>query len=391
MKRASPTYVRAHPRHPLTGKQFVVRARTARELEALLHRIDSLREELRLSMISEADVDKALRRIRYGAVTLGKVAESYSRRVDLSPDTLSTARSMIAGPLRELAPLALDELEAPALSKHFERLSGRMSRRSLTSTWWMLKAFVRHAAERGWTSRVPWGAWKPRLRAGQPGRPLRECCRNAPELEQLLAAAQDVDEEDLAGGRPYRALTAKIAAAAYLGLRQGELAGLEWHDLIPDHCRVRIARQWDGARLKAGDAGEIDAEPVLFDILGRHAERLGLAQDGRSIRPLGSPVFPAPGSRRPAGAAHYARGSETIPLETLRAIVRRAGLPNPARWTAHSMRDTFVTMKAQERPGDLEWLRQQSRHASIASLVRYLRSFEREGGPRLLGPSGGQH
>jgi len=153
---------------------------------------------------------------------------------------------------------------------------------------------------------------------------------------------------------------------------------------------VRIVRQWDGARLKAGDAGEIDAEPVLFDILGRHAERLGLADSGRSIRPLGSPVFPAPAGRL-VGTMHYARGSETLPLETLRSIVRRAALPNPARWTAHSMRDTFVTMKAQERPGDLEWLRRQSRHASIASLVRYLRSFEREGGPRLLGPGGGQH
>lgn len=385
MKRARPQYVRAHPRHPLTGKQFVVRARTPRELEALLHALDAAKQEHKLGMRSDAELDRMLRRVRYGPVKLAVVVQSYARRKDLSPDTLSTARSLIAGPLRALAACELEQLKPEMLAPHFEQLSTTLSRRSLASTWWMLRAFLRHAAERGWASSFPWGAWKPRIRAGQPGRPTRECCRNGAELEQLLDAAQEVDKEDIAQGRPYRALCPKIAAAAYLGLRQGEIAGLEWHDLIPDVGRVRIVRQWDGARLKAGDAGEIDAEAALFDILARHAERLGLAANGRSIRPLGTPVFPCP-SRGSSAQPHYPRGSETLPLETLRNVVRRAKLPNPARWTAHSMRDTFVTMKAQERPGDLEWLRRQSRHASIASLVRYLRSFEREGGPKLLGP-----
>lgn len=384
MKRARPTYFRAHPRHPLTGKQFVVRARSERELEALLHRLDSLRQDLKIGAVSEADVDKALRRVRYGAVTLGRVAQSYTRRVDLSPDTVQSARSMIAGPLRALAGLGLDALDGPILSRHFERLSTTLSRRSLTSTWWMLRAFVRHAAERGWTSRVPWGAWRPRLRAGQPGRPLRECCRSAEERDALILAAQEQDALDLSKAGPYRALEAKIAAASHLGLRQGELAGLRWYDVNPELLRVGIRRQWDGARLKAGDASELEAEPVLFDILGRHRERLGLVL---STATWGHPVFPAPGTP----ALHYKRGSETIGLETLRVVVARAGLPNPARWTAHSMRDTFATLEAQAHPGDLAAIAARTRHATIASLVRYLRSFEREGGTKLLGPGGGQH
>jgi hypothetical protein len=50
MTRPARTFV-AHPRHPLTGKQFTLRARTKRELEAYLAHLDKLREGLRLGTL----------------------------------------------------------------------------------------------------------------------------------------------------------------------------------------------------------------------------------------------------------------------------------------------------------------------------------------------------
>ena len=362
----------ANPRHPLTGKQFRVSARSAAELERLLAQIDTMRGELRVGMVSEADVDRKLRRVRYGSIQLGRVLESYARRKDLSPDTIRTARTALRGPLRELADRNLDELEAPMLARVFERLGATHAKSTITTTWRVLRQLLRHAAERGWIGRVPWGAWRPRARGGQPSKPLRECCRNDGERADLLAAALDLDDEDLAGGRSYRALGAKIAAGAFLGLRQGEIAGLRTYDLYPARGVIGVRRQWDGDPIKGGVCGaELEAPPELFALLGKHMARTG-ALKTRALKAPGVPIFEGP------GGGHYLRGSKPIALGALRIAVHRAGLPNPERWTAHSLRDSFVTIVAQRYPGDLEAIRHRSRHTTIESLVRYLRSFKRE-------------
>jgi integrase len=362
----------AHPRHPLTGKQFRVSARSAADLARLLEQIDRLRGELRVGMVSEADVDRKLRRVRYGAVQLGKVLESYARRKDLSPDTIRAARTALRGPLRELADRGLDELEAPVLAPIFERLGATHAKSSITTTWRVLRQLLRHAAERGWIARTPWGAWRPRARGGKPSKPLREACRDNGERAALITAAVALDLDDVAGGRVYRALGAKIATAAFLGLRQGELAGLRTYDLYRARGVVGVRRQWDGDPIKGGVRGaELEAPPRLFELLDEHLERTGALRPRPASAP-GAPIFEAP------GGGPYLRGSKPIALEALRDVVRRAGLPNPERWTAHSLRDSFVTIVAQAFPGDLEAIRHRSRHTTIESLVRYLRSFQRE-------------
>jgi integrase len=356
----------ARPRHPLTGRQFTVRGRTPRELAAYLHRLDSLRQELRLGLASPADVDQALRRLRFGAMTFERAAVSYLARPDLAPTTRARVRSALAGPLRELAGEELDALDGPRLSAHFDRLAARLARGSLLTVWRTLRAVVRHAAERGWTARVPWGAWKPRVRAGREGRPQRDCARDEWELDAILTAARLLDSDG-----PYHAIEAKIAAAARLGLRQGELAGLRWYDVYPKRLAVGVHRQWDGAPLKSGVGAELAAPRELFDVLERHRARMGAA-----AADAGAPVFPSP------SGAPYASG-ECLSTVDLRRAVALAGLDAGA-WSSHSLRDTFATLEARKAHGDLRAVQQRTRHRSLSSLLRYLRPLERPRARPLL-------
>jgi integrase len=377
----------ATPCHPLTGQRFRVRARTERELESYMHRIDSLREGLRLEMVSAEDVDRQLRRLRFGRLTLARAARSYARREDLADNTRRRIESVIAGPLFDLAAEELDALDGPRLAAHFDKLARVLARSSFSAVWRTLRAIVRHAAEKGWTARSPWGTWRPRQRAGQAGRKPRECARTRRELALLLAAARELDARQDA---PYRALEAKIATAAHLGLRQGELAGLRWYDVSPDRHIVAVRRQWDGRPLKAGDAAELEGDPELFEALELHAARLGLPPRGRGYNEdaeryarecAGNPLFPAP-----AGGP-YTSG-ECLSTRDLRMCVRVAHLNDPSAWSPHSLRDTFVTLEAQRHGGDLARIAIRTRHRSIASLVRYLRAFERgTPAPALLPPS----
>jgi hypothetical protein len=364
----------ATPCHPLTGARFRVRARTERELESYLHAIDRWREELKFDMLTPDDVDRKIRRLRFGSVTLGRAARSYVQRTDVAPNTRRRIDSAIRSSLAELAGEELDALDGPRLSRHFDKLAGRMASSSLGQIWRTLRAIVRHAAEKGWIARTPWGTWRPRARAGGEGRALRECCRTHDELARLIAAADGLDQ---AGG-PYRAIATKVTFCALLGLRQGELAGLRWYDTYPDRATVGIRRQWDGPPVKAWEQAELAAPPALFLALERHRERLGLPARGRGYgaqavafsKHAGEPLFPAP------DGGHY-RSGECLSTRDLRAAARAAALDNLSAWSPHSLRDTFVTLEAQSCGGDLAKLASRTRHRSIASLVRYLRRFDR--------------
>ena len=98
------------------------------------------------------------------------------------------------------------------------------------------------------------------------------------------------------------------------------------------------------------------------------------------------PVFPWPHAARWPDhyVAPYPPRAEVLTTTALRRAVARAGLPNPARWTPHSLRDSFVTLEAAAAGGDLSRVAPRSRHRSMGSLVRYLRALER--GPAAAGP-----
>lgn len=413
----TPLPFRAQPRHPLTGKQVTISARSQRELDATLYELDTMRAELRLANLRATpeqrirlaeDVDRRIRAMTRGRMTLEDAAREYAARGGLAPSTRkSVLSSWLGGPAKPLGPLPLEALDAPTLERWIDALrAGDYAPSSIGRIWRTLRAVIRYATASGWIGQPPWGLWRPRLHGGQLPRQEREAARSPDELARLLAAAHDLDE--LARERSRRVLgdlEARIAAVALLGLRQGELAGLRWKDVDAAGGCITVARQWGGkhARLpKGGAVHTLQTLPELLELLelvrDRHVE-LGLLRR----RGDDGPVFPDPSVAylRSAAAHHTPDGKPIpLPLEQLRAAVRRAGLPRSARWTATSLRDTFATLEAETYGGDLKRLADRTRHASIGSLLHYLRTRSRKplapgfalppGPPRLRALPGGK-
>jgi integrase len=371
--------VSARPRHPITGRRFILTARTPRELESYLHRLDSLRTELRIGLRSIEQIDRELRHLQHGPAILERAAVSYLERPNLARNTKKRVRSVIdpkgSGHLVSLLSKPIAALDAPTLSAWITELErAGLHGTSIGTIWRTLRAIVRHASEKGWIGALPWGAWRPKLR-GAAKRELREAARSYDELAALLAAAAALD----AARGPASCLHAMIACAALLGLRQGELAGLRWTDVetLGLVTTVLVARQWEGQPLKMGAAPmRIETGPELGQILAAHAMRLTDA--GRFARK--GPIFPHPKHERPTP---YSRG-QVLSTLNLRACVRRAKLPHVLSWSPHSLRDSFVTLEALAAGGDLRRVAARSRHATIDSLARYLRAHTRNPAPPSL-------
>jgi integrase len=373
--------VSARPRHPVTGRRFRLSARTERELGAYMHRIDTLRTELRLGVRTADEVDRQLRHLRHGPVTLERAARAYLDRPALARNTKRRVRSLVDGDpayLAPLLPLPVAALDVPTLSAWIRSLErrGTLHPTTIGTIWRGLSAIVRHAGERGWVGAVPWGKWRPRLSTTP--KHILEAARTLDELARLLAAARACDDED----RSYLSIAPadtepKIACASLLGLRQGELAGLRWHEIAwGPPIRVRVVRQWVKSPLKM-NAPPIEIESIdeLAEILTRYRAHLEACH---MYDPRG-PVFPARtsviGKPRP-----YASG-EVLTRLNLRAAVERAQLPQIGSWSAHGLRATFVTLEAAASGGDLRRVASRSRHATIAGLARYLRALSRSRDP----------
>lgn len=385
----------ARPRHPVTGRQLYVRAASQRELDAYIHRLATLRTELKFGRSVES-VMRELRHLDHGPVTLERACWAYLDR-RLAKNTRRRIRSLMSGRTAYFKPLlaiAVEDLHVERLEAWIISLqkSGLFDT-SIGTIWRALRSVVVGAATRGWIAELPWGAWRPELgRAAK--RTPREAARDMGELAALLLAARELDRDKYVwsrlAARPCDS-EAKIGCAALLGLRQGELAGLRWHEIDwGPPLRIRIARQYAGDRVKGRRPKPpvwIEAVGELADILHRHRERLRTSD---LFAPEG-PVFPGP-STTPGAPRAYAKG-EVLTRLNLRAAVSRAGLPQVASWSPHSLRDTFVTLEAAARGGDLRAVASRSRHASISSLGRYLRSLSRDPAPPaavfLAGPAAG--
>jgi integrase len=364
----------ARPRHPVTGRRFWLRARSARELEAFLHRLDSLRVELKLGVRSSEEIDRELRHLRHGPVTLERAAIAYVERAGLAANTRRGMRSALDTHFAALASRQLAALDAPTVAAWIHALErSGLASSSIGTLWRKLRAITRYALERGWIGASPWGSYKPGRIHGASGRALREAGRSVDELARLLEAAAAIDTAHEADDWPPM-LEAKIAVAALLGLRQGELAGLRWTDVKfpPPAVEVIVARQWDDAPVKGKKPHRRQSIAELGEILSRQLYRLSR----RDLFRVDGPVFPCPSRSAPGQPRAYLHG-EVLTRLNLRAAVERARLPNFGSWSAHSLRDTFVTLEASASGGDLARVQLRSRHASVASLSRYLRALQR--------------
>lgn len=377
-----------NPRHPVTGKRMTVRGKTRREVEAKLRKVAEVREERRFHKqlglpLAEEKHGRTLRELEGKAVTLRQALESYASLTRLAPGTRKRALSMVStlgrvvrgyptkGPLADLAGERLEALTAPRLARHFRALAENHSWSYVEWSFHMMTAMARHAAEQGWIVHRPWGMWRPAKPTHPKRKPLREACRNEDERAALLRACDELGlalEDRVA-----------IACGLFLGLRRGELAGLEQGDVEwfeqngePNRgVRVRIVRQYNGEKLKRGELRHVVAGHELAELL------FELAQSRPAVlrRQKTYPLFPnTRGEHHPS--------NDCVDVEHLRSAAARAGLGDPKRWSLHSLRDSFCTIEAQACGGDIRKLMERTGHRSFDSVSRYLRPFEREA-PRL--------
>lgn len=348
-------------------------ARTDRELQALLHHLETLRESVRLNLKSEAEVDRALRRLVHGPATIERAAAAYVEQRHLAKKTRDGIASFLRGAGAPLARVEIAELSAPRVSAWIDGMAARgIATSSRQQYWSRLGSLVRFAAAREWIGRVPWEGWRPVFRGKRRVRE-REAARDVGELARIFEAACLEDDDRRARGL-LPDVEAKIVTCAALGLRQGELAGLRWGDVRPELGMVRIARQWEGASLPKGapHARALAAAPALFDLLARYRAEL----DARELFAADGPVFPDLEASRPGAPRAYGKG-EPLTRRIVRAVIRRAHLPNEKAWSAHSLRDTFATLEERAHGTDLRSLAERTRHASLSSLLRYLRASKR--------------
>ncbi len=360
---------------------MTLRASSPSELAGLVGQLQMLRNSIRTGARSAADVDRQLRRMTYGPTTLEKAALSY-RESGIAPNTRRKVTSFLSS-AADLCAREIEAIDAASVLSWLRSLEKRgLAPSSVASGWRVLSAIVRHAQERRWISSAPWGTWTPHIRNKRAPAKERESCRTVDELVTLLRAAEAHDDERRARGL-LGDVTAKCAAVALLGIRQGEIAGLRWSDVRDGEGLVVVARQYDGEPLKNRvRPDEIRAVPTLFQLFDKHRSALR----ERALYTFQGPVFPSPASE-PGHPRAYTKG-EILTRRSIRAVVRGAGLPRPSRWSATSLRDTFVSLEADAAHGDLVRTAERSRHATIASLLRYLRSRSRDPAPPGFDPGG---
>lgn len=339
-------------RDPYTGKQFWETG-TTRELDRIEARIETRRREL-------AQERRLNRHLRDGS-TLEQAALEYAAQPTLSPASRANVASFRALIKETIGPRNFERLDARAVGEWIDGLRRTMKASSVAAHWYMLRAIASHAARHGLISRVPWAPYRPKLRADRVR--VRECCRTVDELAELLGRARAFDV-DQAIGRRLSALEPKLTVAACLGLRQSELARLSWGDVDGHAGTIAVTE----AKRPADAPSRVLmlADPRVFEVLERYRAELVRAE----LFAITGPIFPAPSSA-PNRPRFYPFRGKVIDVDDLRRVVRAAGLAHPERWTAHSMRDSFVTLEAYALGGDLGAIAARSRHHSKASMLRY--------------------
>lgn len=354
---------RARPRHPVTGKTIVLRARSKDELARKLATFEEARERL---LVKETLAHPGWKR----TLTVREATRAYLARPDLSPETRKSFESFLRSGAAPIAKERLAALTAPVVKEWLD--GARVGHNTRARHWRMLAAIARFAQEKGWLPECPWGSWRPLIRRVKPR--LRDAARSVDELRRLWQAARELDQERTQAGKlPY--LEAKLLCAACLGLRQKELRLMCWPDLDPQGARVFVRE----AKAPGGVASvRPQAAPwQVFDVLYKWQAELS----SRRLFSAKGPIFVHPSSR--PGSPRPYHGGEVFSRKDLRAIVARAGFSKIESWSVHSLRDTFVTLEQQARGNDLAAVAQRARHASPSTVVRYLR--EARGAP-LLSP-----
>jgi integrase len=283
---------------------------------------------------------------RTGA-TFDDAAAEYLRYVEqvkkIGRATLSDYRGVVAGYLSpRFGSRALDSITPEDVERYRDELDseGRLSARVIVRHLTVLHGIFRRAM-RVWGLTVNPAAAE--LVERPPVRYSGEFKTLTPD-EVRLAAAHAGNDQD----------AALIVAAAFTGLRMGELLGLRWEDVDFANERVQVRRNFTDDTMKTPKSGKVRSSPMVPEVMA--------ALDGLSRREYltepGDPVFPT---------AEGEHGGEWGVRRRFYATLERAGLP---RVHFHDLRHCFATLAVQKLP--LPTVQGYMGHAHISTTMRYV-------------------
>ncbi len=304
---------------------------------------------------------------------------------------------------QQLEPI-LGELRVAHLTPHqlslweAKHIAEEYAPKTTYDTFYTLAAVVRAVLADGedFPWRLPRGKyWKPR-RSPVP-RHERPACGTVEEAELLIHAALEEDRAQRGGkkGEAYARRLADLgqrcAVALFFGLRNGELAGLGWDDLelagLMPLARIRhqAIDQWRThyptwtrpMRLpKGGKERRVLIHATALVAL--EAQRELLEQRGW-YRPDG-PVFPGHEGNTFSGT--WRNNANAIRPDHMKRLARKAGLPFPDEWVAHSLKHSLATVESTSG-ADLRTVQKRTGVSSLRVLEGYIHA--RTG--RALAPS----
>lgn len=381
---------------PMGGPRLRVTGETVHELEESLRLIRFWKLEWRRSG-NEEELRKKLdhwRNPRLFAVTLRAAWDRYAEAA-----RPSRTRQLAAYWTHQIAP-KLGELAIAQLTRgrmeEWERWHMTQANegkgyapKTTADAFACITAAVRRSLRDG--QALPWRigqgrSWHPSRRAAPVAE--RPACGSVEEAERIVAAALEDDAARRAGedGRAswktgnLHDLAHRCAVALLLALRNGEISGLGWDDLVlgGNEPRARIRHQaidqWRTFHPewlrpltppKGGRERTVLIHPTALLALLAQRDQL----EARGWYRADGPVFPGHEGTEFAGG--WRNNANGIPPYELKRLAAAAGLPFPDEWVTHSLRHSLATIESVSG-AELRSIQKRTGHGSLRVLEHYI-------------------
>lgn len=370
-QRTSTGMLRSQPRHPVTGKRVTITAETQAEMEQKLTRFRVTRSDMTMGL-TQNEAEARLAPALGVRMTVDEAWEKYERGLSRSIEKGRWAWRKRLAPWfsgKNIIQLTGDLLRA----WEADHIRAGFAMATIGLAYDMLAAAINLQVP-AVVPCLPWGKWRPaRESKDELYTPKRPALWDMASFEALAAAAARDDEEAWRKGR-YSVYCLTTMLLVLTGLRQGEAAGLGWdHVSIDDpsndvlFVEFQAGPNWfkrwgdrpldppkDGARRQR-------LHPVVKKLLLNQRAQLQV----RGWYRADGPVLPAPGGK-------WLRGGEVVKPSRVKRWAAAAGLRDPEKWCAHSMRHSFVMLELEANQGDLISVMERSGHSDLRIIRGYM-------------------
>lgn len=373
-------------------RRVSIPVRDEQERAELKAKFDGLRRDVRTRVMKPSDASAAVRRVQGRVMTVADLWERYSAAKHVGTWAKQAKANFTHHVEPHIGNRAAWEMDDARVLSWVHALDEKgLAPNTVKNVYNVLAAAFRLAVARGWIDSMPWDSRKLRVHPDAKRyveSRSREAIVSWDEAERLILAAS-IDDADKARRGFFADSAYRIAVMLLCGLRQGEAAALGWDRVQIDGGGTPLARvdfsvrdQWKSAhedwdrprdlpknqkrRTIALAAGAVEALKLQRENLKRN----GLYD------PAG-PVFPRVRKVRASSRDLWRTHAECIRIDVLRRIVEAAGIPNPDRFVAHSLRHGFVTLELVASGGDFKSVMARTGHSSVKVMQDYAHALSR--------------